>query len=218
MKKKRRNNKERTMELSSSQTFCMLLRSASRKAYTTNGEISSENIFFIQFARTVTFCTHDATFRVDGDDDQSAISACGDVYLARDDDVSLHRFLVVSQPKKRRRKRRKRRSEFHSEREEHQRRRHWKRRRKQQLERTVHERPETTGHGRASPLVTRGVLVATLNASKSDRGVRESQRKRLERAVLQTRHVCVFTRRVGTPLRQYVQLKRHRKRGRTDIR
>lgn len=154
MKKTRRDNKERTMEPSSSQTFCAVSRcSASREAHaTTNGDSIRENIFFIQFARTVRSCTNHATFRVDecDDDQRCAISAqYGDVYLARDDDVSLHRFLVVSRTKKkRRRKRRKRRcSEFHSAREAHQRRRHrWKRRRKrkQQLEeRTVHERPET---------------------------------------------------------------------------
>ena len=208
------------MELSSSQTFCaVLLSSASREAHaTTNGDSIRENIFFIQFARTVRSCTNHATFRVDecDDDQRCAISAqYGDVYLASDDDVSLHRFIVVSWQKKRR-KRRERSSEFHSAREAHQRRRRWKQR--TQHQRTVHERPETTSHGHTLALVTRGILVATLNATKSDRGVRESQRKRRERAVLQTRHVCVFTRRVGTPLRQYVQLTRHRKRGRTDIR
>ena len=86
------------MELSSSQTFCaVLLSSASREAHaTTNGDSIRENIFFIQFARTVISCTNHATFRVDecDDDQRCAISAqYGDVYLARDDDVSLHRFL-----------------------------------------------------------------------------------------------------------------------------
>lgn len=67
-------------------------------------EIPSENIFFIQFAAQLR-CTHDATFRVDGDDDQSAISEFGDVYLASDDDVPLRWFIVISQPKKRRKRR-----------------------------------------------------------------------------------------------------------------
>lgn len=158
-----------------------------------------------------------ATFCVDDDDGQVKISD-EDVCRASDDDVSLDRFIVVisRREKKRRRKRRKK-SEYHSEREERQRRWNWKRRRKHE-ERTVHERPETTSHGHTSPLFTRGILVTTLNATKSNRGVRESQRKRRTWAALQTHHVCVFTRRVGTSLRQRVQLKRHRKHGRTDIR
>ena len=120
MKKTRRDTKERTMEPSSSQTFCAVSRcSASREAHaTTNGDSIRENIFFIQFARTVRSCTNHATFRVDecDDDQRCAISAqYGDVYLARDDDVSLHRFLVVSRTKKKRRRKRRKRRRFEDE-------------------------------------------------------------------------------------------------------
>ena len=85
-------------------------------------------------------------------------------------------------------------------------------------QRTVLERSDTTRDRCASSLFAWWILFATVDATESHRGVRESEFRRRSRTILSTPHVCVFTRWFVASVCERVQFGRDRKHGGTDIR
>ncbi len=90
--------------------------------------------------------------------------------------------------------------------------------REKRYQRTVLERSDSTRDRCASSLLALWILFATVDATESHRGVRESEFRRRQRTILSTPHVCVFTRWFVASVCERVQFGRDRKHGGTGIR